>query len=102
MVAENYLDARGGGFDPAAWDALCQRVLSGPLRDRAAAHRCALQGFGRAQRMGLCHCPETRGAAALTLLPTTRCASACCPGHCATASPRICALPRDLGLKIYK
>ena len=45
MVAENYLDARGGGFDPAAWDALCQRVLSGPLRDRAAAHRCALQGL---------------------------------------------------------
>ncbi len=48
MVAENYLDARGGGFDPAAWDALCYRVLSGPLRDRAAAHRCALQGLGRA------------------------------------------------------
>lgn len=49
--------------------------------------------------MGLCHCSETRGAAALTLWPTTRCASACCPGHCATASLRIRALPRDVGLE---
>ena len=41
MVAENYLDARGGGWDAAAWDGACQRVLAGPLRDRAAAHRRA-------------------------------------------------------------
>ena len=41
VVAENYLDARGSGWDPAAWDAACQRVLAGPLRDTAAAHRCA-------------------------------------------------------------
>lgn len=40
VVAENYLDARGSGWDPAAWDAACQRVLAGPLRDTAAAHRC--------------------------------------------------------------
>jgi len=41
VVAENYLDARGGGWDAAAWDGACQRVLAGPLRDRAAAHRRA-------------------------------------------------------------
>ena len=40
VVAENYLDARGSGWDPAAWDAACRRVLAGPLRDTAAAHRC--------------------------------------------------------------
>jgi len=41
VVYENYLDARGGGWDAAAWDGACQRVLAGPLRDRAAAHRRA-------------------------------------------------------------
>ncbi|KAL3138941.1 hypothetical protein ABBQ32_005754 [Trebouxia sp. C0010 RCD-2024] len=39
LVADNYLDARGGGFDPQKWMQLKDQALQQPLRDSPAAYR---------------------------------------------------------------
>ena len=74
VVSENYLDARGSGWDPAAWDAACRRVLAGPLRDTAAAHRCAETSKSPPYPQGL----------SKSCVP-----SMCWPACCSTRRPRI-------------
>ncbi|KAL0041882.1 hypothetical protein WJX79_007657 [Trebouxia sp. C0005] len=39
LVADNYLDARSGGFDPQRWEQLKDQALQQPLRDSPAAYR---------------------------------------------------------------
>ena len=42
VVADYYLDARGGGFDQGKWAALRDRYLAQPLPSHEAAYRRAL------------------------------------------------------------
>ena len=39
VVDQNYMDARGAGFDRQQWAALRDKALSGSLRDQPSAHR---------------------------------------------------------------
>lgn len=39
LVADNYLDARSGGFDPQRWQQLRDAAMQQPLRDSSAAYR---------------------------------------------------------------
>lgn len=39
VVADYYLDARGGGFDQGAWAGLRDRYLAQPLPSHEAAYR---------------------------------------------------------------
>ena len=47
VVDQNYLDARGSGFDAARWEALRDEALAGALPDQAAAHRAVRHMLAR-------------------------------------------------------
>lgn len=50
VVEANFSDARSAGYDRQQWQRLKEEALARPLRDRAAAYRCAWRVSGMSER----------------------------------------------------